>query len=92
MANLVYQSDFLIRPPSKDQEKATLLLSPTGDIQVTNGRPKLINQLYRLLKNDESLRNKLSFNGRIFAETHHDINKIASEYDKVFQSIINKEN
>lgn len=42
----------------------------------------------QFLINNPELRNKLSFNGRLFAETYHDINKIALEYDKVFKSVL----
>lgn len=41
-----------------------------------------------MLKNDYSLREKLSFNGRLFAEMYHDINKVAKEYDRIFQMVI----
>jgi len=44
------------------------------------------------LAEDEDLRNSLSVNGRLFAEKHHDINVIAKQYDKVFQTVLkNKE-
>lgn len=41
-----------------------------------------------LLKNTLALRTKLAFEGRLFAENNHDINVIASEYDKIFQSVL----
>jgi len=43
----------------------------------------------KLLKNDEALRLKLSFEGRIFAENNHDIKKTALQYDQVFRSLLN---
>ena len=42
----------------------------------------------QLLMDTPELRNKLSFEGRLFAENNHDINKIACEYDRVFRTIL----
>lgn len=42
----------------------------------------------RLLMHDPELREKLAFNGRLFAESNHDITKLADEYRKVFQLVL----
>lgn len=42
------------------------------------------------LKNDPNLWQTLSENGRQFAEEHHDINKIASQYREVFESVFER--
>jgi hypothetical protein len=44
------------------------------------------------LKDNRALRERLAFNGRLFAENHHDINRIAAQYDAVFQDIFKKLN
>ena len=44
-----------------------------------------------LLMNNTALRIDLAYSGREFAVEHHDIKKIANEYDKIFQSVLNKE-
>ena len=41
-----------------------------------------------LLKNTPELRTKLAFEGKLFAETWHNIDVIASSYDKIFQSVL----
>lgn len=53
--------------------------------------PRDIEAKIRLLKDSPELRKRLSKNGRLFAEKHHDIGVIAAEYDKIFRSIIGKE-
>jgi hypothetical protein len=45
----------------------------------------IMEQLHTLLVN-EALYYKLSFNGRTFAEKHHDINVVAEQYRKIFKS------
>ncbi len=47
-----------------------------------------IKQTILRLKNDPYLQNRLSENGRAFAEQHHDIKVIAKQYDEVFQNLI----
>lgn len=42
----------------------------------------------QLLIRTPTLRAKLAFKGRLFAENNHDINVIAHEYDKVFKSVL----
>lgn len=42
----------------------------------------------RLLMNTPELRQKLAFEGRIFAENNHNIDKIAREYNRVFEHIL----
>jgi len=42
------------------------------------------------LKNNPALRIELSENGRKFAEEHHDIKKIAIEYNRIFKMILTK--
>lgn len=44
----------------------------------------------QLLMNTPELRMKLAFEGRLFAENNHDINKIAFEYNRVFKHILNR--
>jgi len=44
------------------------------------------------LVNTPELRSKLAFEGRIFAENHHDIDKIAHEYDRVFKDVLKRNN
>ena len=43
-----------------------------------------------ILMNNPSLRKRLSFNGRYFAKGHHDINKMVTEYNKVFNLVLKK--
>jgi len=47
----------------------------------------IITKIQFLAKTPE-LRMKLAFNGRIFAETNHNINMLAIEYHNVFQSVL----
>ena len=47
----------------------------------------IISAVRRLL-NDPDLRTRLAVNGRDFAEQHHDVRKIAAQYDRVFKSIL----
>jgi len=49
-----------------------------------------IKEKIQLLMDTPELRNKLAFEGRLFAETYHDINKIAFEYNRVFKSVLNR--
>lgn len=46
----------------------------------------------KLLMDSPELRVKLAFEGRVFAENNHDINKLAHEYDKVFRLVLERNN
>jgi glycosyltransferase involved in cell wall biosynthesis len=50
----------------------------------------IIGKIQLLMKTPE-LRLKLAFEGRLFAENNHNINKIAYEYDRVFKSVLKSE-
>jgi hypothetical protein len=52
MADLPFQSEIKIDMPNKDRSKATIALSPTGDIQLTTGREKLVTQMVRAIVNE----------------------------------------
>lgn len=52
MANLPFQSEIKIDMPNKDRSKATIALSPTGDIQLITGREKLVTQMVRAIVNE----------------------------------------
>lgn len=66
MADTPYQTEFRITTPSSasDTRKATLALSPTGDIQLCTGTEKLSTQLLRALINDQTqIRNVINKKG-----------------------------
>lgn len=44
----------------------------------------------RRLLTDSNLRARLAVNGRMFAEEHHDVVKVAAMYDKVFKGILER--
>ena len=49
----------------------------------------IISAVDQLLTNPD-LRTRLAVNGRLFAEQHHDVKKIAAKYDEIFQSVLAK--
>lgn len=57
--NIPTQIDFKIELPGETQEKATLKLSPTGDIQICEGSEKLAAQIIRAVVNDDTITNNL---------------------------------
>jgi len=60
-----YQKDLKIGPPSglgTSIQKVTLVLSPTGDIQLVEGKDKLSEQLARAIVNDDTSANGLGIN------------------------------
>lgn len=54
MGNVPFQKDLKIDIANNMLEKATLSLSPTGDIQLIEGREKLVAQLMRAIVNDDT--------------------------------------
>lgn len=44
----------------------------------------------KLLMETEELRMKLAFEGRLFAEMHHNINEMAHEYNRIFEIILKR--
>lgn len=51
---IVFQQDIKITLPENVLERATLALSPTGDIQLVDGKEKLVEQLMRAIVNDQT--------------------------------------
>jgi len=54
MQNIPFQYDFKIDLRSDPWDKATLAISPTGDIQTVEGHEKLVEQLLRATINDDT--------------------------------------
>lgn len=52
MAISPFQSEIKIDLPNKNRQKATVALSPTGDIQLVSGRDKLVTQMVRAIVNE----------------------------------------
>jgi hypothetical protein len=54
MADVPVQVDLRITLPGETFERVTLALSPTGDLQLVDGREKLVEQILRAVVNDET--------------------------------------
>jgi hypothetical protein len=55
MSDVPFQADLKIRLAENALEKCTLTLSPTGDIQLVEGKDKLVEQLTRAVVNDQTV-------------------------------------
>lgn len=60
------------------------LMKDDKDVLFCERSTKSIEKQIKLIKNDNKLKTKLSKGSRKFAESHHDINEIAKEYEKIF--------
>ena len=55
MVSIPFQQDLKVSVPEDTQQKYTLSISPTGDIQLVEGKEKLVEQLIHAVVNDEAL-------------------------------------